>query len=349
MFGISSSQPPTLIPVGPFAGMSAQGINNLSVISVNRTLPAATRTTPLKYNTVTFLANTASNIRLSAASSGSRSAIWIWADTMNWGGNGSGGLSIIDNSAIGGDDAQSFDAGNGGFCFSGGSGGGGGSVIDSEGIVDGGTFPPIEIDGANGSAGGIGDNGQNFSSFGSEGQGGFSNGNTTAVGFTMPSGGYSLDAFGGLAVNGGQGFGAGGQGGGVNVTNFDPDNPEPYWFYAGGGGGGGGGAIVIVTRILNLTNYAGCTATGGNGGRPDRGDGGVATFQDLESTGGGGGVIMIYAKKKAGVWNTITVGGGQSTFFTYTSGPGTIQLWEIGSDNVTLTQHTNLNDTWDNT
>lgn len=168
-----------------------------------------------------------------------------------------------------------------------------------------------------GGAGGSGGNGENGTGIPS-GLGGLGFGNIYNSGFTYGNGG-----------NGRSGVGQGAGGGGLGGNGF------------GGGGGGsddfansagaaGGGLVVLVCNSLFGSGQI--FAFGGDADNPEGGA-------------GGGGVIYVIAKKYTGTV-TVSVGGGSGGLGV--AGAGTARIFELGSNNQTLTLRA-FNQSWDNT
>lgn len=344
-----SSKSTSLLAVGPFAGRTDVATNSFSSNS-NTTLPGSSRPIPLKYKTFNFQALTSANINAFSGTAPPHTGIWLWADTVNIGGNGSGGIAYLNNMGTNGSDATALNAaGDAGVPRAGGSGAGGGSAFDSNYVADQDISFPYEVDGGAGSSGAAGDDGDPQADLVINGLGSSGTGTSTPGGFTLPNGGDAVKYFSGTNP-GGQGYGGGGDGGGVLASGFIEAQASPYYYFLGGGGGPGGGFVCIVCRVLNLSSgFAGILTGGSNAGLPASDNAGQGSFQEIEAMGGGGGVAQIYAQQKIGSFNQIGVGGGFSSQFSFQANNGTVQLYEIGSNGTTLTLHTNLNDTWNNT
>lgn len=303
----------TLLPVGPYAGLIAPSVSSLSSVnSAGNYVALGSLANPIKLNTLTF--SGAGNVILNV---GVTSSMYLWVDTFNCGSPSNG---IIADGTNGGDASDdtcccSIIVILGGGAGVGGSGGGGGAA--SQFTTTG---------GGNGSSGGNGANGQDEGGISSGGPGGFGFGSAVGSSFIFGNGGNSITTT-GATILGGNGFGAGGSGGSVQ-----PDTPNVG---AGGGGGGGAGLISLVCRVFRPGLMV---ARGGTRGNPfSTGSSNVSS-----ASGGGGGVIWVAAQKKslAGSWSVVGINNGTN---------GTVKLFEIGRDGVTLTQHTTLTDMWDNT
>lgn len=252
--------------VGPFASLAATPVSSLS----DRTIVSAedvttnSRTSPLKYKTLTFPASSTLEVNWSALST---SQIFIWSNVLILG----QGAQISANGEAGGDAVNlccTFVVGGAGG--RGGSGGGGGGATGSAFAMGG--------DGGTGVSGSDGESrlGQ------TGGPGGTGYGTGYNGGYSYGSGGDGTTTGGAMLGAGGNGFGGGGAGGsgGGCCGNV-----------AGGGGGGGGGLIVLVCNWFQPDVCAcGINTSGGLGGF------GLGSGGD-QGGNGGDGVIWVATKR----------------------------------------------------
>lgn len=317
--GRAGSSPLTLLPVGPFAGLTPPPVSGLPTLTPSSDYAViGTVASPLKVN----IFRPSSSI-LVTPNLGFDSSILIWADTIDMATHSATVNANGQNGEDGSDDScccnpLEYMGGNGG---TGGSGGGGGSASGS-----------TRCDGGPGGQGGGGNPGEDDArggGIGSGGQGGSGFGSLVGSSFIFGNGGNSVKS--GNTATGGNGYGAGGWGGDVQ-----PSTPPAQAGAGCGGGGAGAGLISIVARIFSPSLMV---AEGGNPGNPAIIGGNV---QVITGTGGGGGVIWIacQAKLTAGTW---FVSGGP-----FGGTLGIIKLFEIKKD-LSLVQHATLTDTWDNT
>jgi hypothetical protein len=321
----SSTQPLTLLKVGPFASGSTTPVASLP----NRTVSGFTDiygtiaqgnlvTNALRVNTLTL--NAGANAVFFPDVMGTSTA-YIWADTIisnagatitSFAGDGTAGivdtfLPFPDYVVIGGDGG------------SGGAGGGGGGVaMDSGGG-----------DGFGGGAGNARDGGSTGDAFGSyfptAGAGGLAYTYADPYLYGLGGDGSPGANFGGAGGLSDTGGGGAGGGGGSTCTGTDAA--------AGGGGGAGGGLLVICCRVLTINTSTSFRADAGQGGSEASAGAAVAGPGGI----GGGGVIWVAAKKYNGLGSAFVDG--------YL--PGTAQIFEITRSN-TLVERTFLN-SWDNT
>lgn len=364
----AAAAPTTLLNVGPTSSLGTVTLASLSDITYTTLTSLSsshTRTSPLKYKTVTL------NAGVTIQPSGNWCA-QFWCDTFNLAG-------VINVSATSGAYSSGPDSGAGGSGGSGGAGGAGGEGGLTLGL---------------GSADGTNGDGQD-GFYAHDGVPGLGTGAAYAVasGFAWPvlgepgasSGSLVVDSYGpgdphyypwnystypdgpydGFTGNGDDTWDyttyPDGPYEGFNTVEYTDQGPATAWHYdgqspykdasgpwgaggdagpggggnAGGGGGGGGGLICIVTRVLNVTSGHSLTSAGGIGGY----GGGMAANPSGEYSGvggyGGRGPAYIAAKKKTGVTLSHNTATGS-------------KLYEITSSN-TLVLHTNWADTWDNT
>lgn len=322
---------PVFLPnVGPTADLGlvdARTLPNLGpadVASFAFNYFTVSRTSPLKRNIINLNGSFAAVVP--NPSGGHGYSMFVWANVCNVGpGQGLGSANsdmppFPDGTQINGATGSSVPTMTGGNGGSGGAGGAGG-VGDDDAVG----FGPTNGN----AAGGNGSNGPQ------SGAGVGGTGGKGSCAFDLAGSPWTPFSVGGASGDGNVstqvGCGAGGQSGGT------PDGPND----AQGGGGSGASYVSIVCRTFGGTGPGtqGIFSQGGRGGN-DAQDLGL-----LESFGGGGGIIEIFAMSYDGSFVPF-VDGGSGSFGTPSAG-GDFRIYEVAHDGTTiLATHTDASDTW---